>query len=342
MRNETRTQFNAFLSQVATLNGVSDATQKFAVDPSIQQKLETKMQESSDFLSRINISGVRDLEEEKLGLGIGGPLASRTDTNAKDRQTVDLSTLDAQKYRCEKTNSDTHIRYGKLDMWAKFADFQAKIRDAIVRRQALDRITVGFNGVRVAANSDRVANPLLQDVNKGWLQHYREHKEGARVLKEVKAGSGKIKVGEGIGKADGYVNLDALVFDIVASLIDPWHQESNDLVVICGRALLHDKYFPLVNKNHLPSETAAADLIISQNRIGNLPAARVPYFPPNALLVTTYDNLSIYWQEGSRRRTVVDNAKRDQIENYESSNDAYVVEDFGAGAFAENIELVVA
>ena len=48
------------------------------------------------------------------------------------------------------------------------------------------------------------------------------------------------------------------------------------------------------------------------------------------------------WQEGSRRRTIVDNAKRDQIENYESSNDAYVIEDYGCVAFAEHIELVSA
>ncbi|MDP4987717.1 MAG: phage major capsid protein, P2 family [Porticoccaceae bacterium] len=36
---------------------------------------------------------------------------------------------------------------------------------------------------------------------------------------------------------------------------------------------------------------------------------------------------------------MIDNPKRDQIENYESSNDAYVVEDYGCTAFAENIEM---
>ncbi|GLR13249.1 phage capsid protein [Chitinimonas prasina] len=340
MQNTTRKLYAAYLHQIATLNGVSDATVKFNVDPTIQQTLETKMQESSSFLSSINVVPVAELESEKLGLSISGPIASNTDTTAKDRQTSDLSGLDGQRYRCEKNNSDTHLGYGKLDMWAKFPDFQARLRDAIIKRQALDRITIGFNGVSVAANSNRATNPLLQDVNKGWLQHYREHRAGARVMKEVAVGSGKIKIGAAISKEQGYKNLDALVFDLVGSLIDPWHQENPDLIVICGRALLHDKYFPLVNSNQAPTEQQAADLIISQKRIGNLPAVRVPYFPPNALLVTTYENLSIYYQEGSRRRHVVDNPKRDRIENYESSNDAYVVEDFGAGAFAENIELV--
>lgn len=83
----------------------------------------------------------------------------------------------------------------------------------------------------------------------------------------------------------------------------------------------------------------AADMIISQKRIGNLPAVRVPYFPPNGLLVTRLDNLSIYYQEGTRRRNIVDNAKRDRIENYESSNDAYVVEELGCVAMAENVHV---
>jgi hypothetical protein len=55
------------------------------------------------------------------------------------------------------------------------------------------------------------------------------------------------------------------------------------------------------------------------------------------MFITTFENLSIYWQENTRRRTIVDNAKRDQVENYESSNDAYVVEDYGAGCLIENI-----
>ena len=57
----------------------------------------------------------------------------------------------------------------------------------------------------------------------------------------------------------------------------------------------------------------------------------------NGILITRLDNLARYYQEGGRRRTIVDNAKRDQIENYESSNDAYVVEDYDCVALIENI-----
>ncbi|WP_347299527.1 P2 family phage major capsid protein, partial [Clostridium perfringens] len=81
-------------------------------------------------------------------------------------------------------------------------------------------------------------------------------------------------------------------------------------------------------------------LIISQKRIGNLPAVRVPYFPADALLITRMDNLSIYWQEDTHRRHMVENSKRDRIENYESINEDYVVEDYACGCLVENIKLL--
>lgn len=337
MRNDTRVLFNAYLAQLAALNSVPDATKKFTVTPSVQQTLETKIQESSAFLSKINIVPVSEQKGEKLGLGIGGTIAGTTNTANTDRTPTDPSNMDGSAYECTQTNFDTALKYSKLDMWAKFPDFQTRLRDAILTRQALDRILIGFNGTSRAATSDRAANPLLQDVNKGWLQHYREQ-AAARVLKEGgTAASNQVRVGTAAG-AD-YATLDALVFDAVNSLLDPWHQEDTELVVICGRQLLADKYFPIVNQNQANTERLAADLIISQKRIGNLPAVRVPGFPANALMVTRFDNLSIYYQEGARRRTVIDNAKRDQVENYESSNDAYVVEDFGAGCVVENITL---
>lgn len=335
MRKETRLAFNAYKKAIAQLNGTLDVSEKFAIEPSIQQKLETRIQESSDFLSRINNIGVKDQSGEKLGLGIGSPIASTTDTTQADRVPTDPTTLDGTGYFCTQTNFDTLIKFSKLDAWAKFPDFQTRIRDLILKRQALDIMTIGFNGISRAATSNRATNPLLQDVNIGWLQKYREH-AAQRVMHEVAAGSNQVK----IGATGDYKNLDALVMDAVNNLIDPWHQEDTELVVLVGRDLLADKYFPLVNTTQAPSEQIAADMIISQKRIGGLQAVRVPFFPAGTMMVNRLDNLSRYYQEGARRRTIVDNAKRDQIENYESSNDAYVVEDYGLGCLIENITLV--
>jgi P2 family phage major capsid protein len=336
MKNETRLAVDAYLQQIATLNDVptNAVGHKFTVSPSVEQTLETKIQESSAFLQQINVYGVGQQEGEKLGMGVGSSIASTTDTTTKDRITSDITTIDAIGYRCDQTNFDSHITYQRLDMWAKFPDFQTRIRDMLLTRQALDRITIGFNGLRRAATSDRAANPLLQDVNKGWLQKYREF-AARRVM-----GTDAAKIEVGTGKA--YTNLDALVYDMVANLIDPWHRSHPGLVAICGRGLLSAKYFPVLNdpSNKPNTERVAADVVMSSQRLGGLPAVSVPFFPDNAVFVTPLENLSVYWQEGTRRRSVVENSKRDRIENFESVNEGYAVEDFGAGALAEYIKLV--
>ncbi|MEI7336881.1 phage major capsid protein, P2 family [Pectobacterium carotovorum] len=342
MRKETRFKFNAYLTQLASINGVDVETlsKKFSVEPSVTQSLMEVVQESSDFLTRINIVPVAELTGEKIGLGVSGSVASTTDTsNGDERETADLLNLEARQYKCEQMNFDFHIRYNTLDLWARFQDFQLRLRNAIAKRQSLDYIMAGWHGVKRAATSDRAKNPLLQDVAVGWLQKYR-NESAKRVMSKVVGEDGSV-ISEQIrvGENGDYESLDALVMDATNTMIDEWHQEDPDLVVICGRQLLSDKYFPLVNKQQENSEILAADVIISQKRIGNLPAVRVPYFPANALMITRLDNLSIYYMDDSHRRHIEEVAKRDRIENYESIKQDYVVEDYGCGCVIENIQL---
>lgn len=333
MRNETRQKFNEFTGQVAKLNAITSAMVQFNVQPSVQQTLETKMQESVAFLSMINMVPVDELKGQKVGIGISSTIAGRTNTDSKDRQPNNPAALYDHNYECAQTNYDTMIGYAQLDSWAKFPDFQTRIRDAIITRQGLDRIMIGWHGTSAAPNTDRNANPLLQDVNIGWLQHIRTDAP-AQVMSESTEGSGKIYV----DTTDGdYKNLDALVFDAVNELIKPWFQDDTDLVVICGRKLLSDKYFPIINDASDNQNKLAGQVLVSQKQIGGLKAVRVPFFPEDALLITKLSNLSIYWQDGARRRHIEEEPKRNRIVNYESSNDAYVVEDYDCAALVENI-----
>ena len=335
MRNPTRLAFNAYLGQQAKLNGVPSATEKFAAAPSVQQKLETRIQESSEFLKRINIMGVTEQTGEKLGLGVSGTIASRTDTSgAGTRSTQEATSMADDGYACKQTNYDTHLRYATLDAWAKFPDFQNRVRDSVLQRCALDRIMIGFNGTSAAATTNRAANPLLQDVNIGWLQKLRAN-AAARVMVQGAVAS---KVTYGTDPTADYKNLDALVYDAYKSLLDPWFAEDPLLVAIVGRDLMHDKLFPLVADNDAPTERLAADIVISQRRLGGLTAMVAPHFPAGKVLVTRLDNLSIYYQDGARRRAVVDKPEKDRVEFFESSNDAYVIEDYGLCALVENVE----
>ena len=338
MLNNTRLLYSEMLTNIASIYGVPSAAETFSVDPAIQQRMEAVIQESSEFLQRIQMLPVVQQSGSKVGVGVGSPIASTRNTAAAGpRVPRNAITLDEEGYFCAKVNYDTFLPYAKLDQWAHKPEFETIVRDAILRRQALDRIMIGFNGTSRAATSNILTNPLLQDVAVGWLQKYRNNAP-ARVMDEGAPGDGSIYIGNGAGTH--YKNVDALVMDAIANMIAPWYQKDPGLVAILGRNQLHDKYFPLVNKDQTPTERLAADVMLSQERVGGAPAISVPYFPDNAILVTRLDNLSIYTQQASRRRRIVDNAAMDQIEDYQSANEDWVIEDYSAGCLIENIELL--
>lgn len=346
MRNNTRIAFTALAAQIALLNGVASAEVKFNVAPSVQQTLETAMQESSAFLKAINLIGVTEQSGEALLVGVNGPLAGRTNTAGGNRRNpADVSQLTKDSYVCKQTNFDAAFPYSLLDAWAKFPDFQVRLSNAILERQALDRIMIGFNGTSAAAATNRSTNPLLQDVNIGWLQKVRT--SAADHVLDEGAVAGKVTIGpDRIIKQSGvdtlitadYKTLDGLVFDLT-QMLDPWHRQRPDLVVMISRDLMHEKLLKAVEKGGDSNvEENAAQEIISRARVGGLPVVDAPFFPAGTVVVTFLKNLSIYWQEDARRRHLKDEPEFDRIADYQSSNDAYVVEDFGAIAMAENVQ----
>ncbi|WP_298620898.1 phage major capsid protein, P2 family [uncultured Zoogloea sp.] len=335
LKPETAQQIDAYIAEVKKINGASGTERAFTVNPTVAQNLELQTQQSSHFLSTINIVRVDEQAGDKLGLGISQPIAYRT---AGTREPVDPIVLDSSGYLCRKTDFDTHISYRRLDEWAKFPNFQTLLRDAILGQIGRDRIMIGWNGTSAADTTNRTANPLLQDVNIGWIQKLRLAAP-ARVMSEAIHGTGKVR----IGWTGDYVDLDALIFDLLNNLIDPWHRnafQALGFVVVMSADLNADRLFPLVQAVNPPSEMMAADVIIRSGKAGGLPVVHVPYFPAKSLLITPLNNLSIYWQAGTRRRRIVDNPARDRIEDYQSVNEAYVIEDMGKCAFVENIQFV--
>ncbi|KAA8733902.1 phage major capsid protein, P2 family [Acinetobacter qingfengensis] len=337
MRNDTRLRFNAAMTQLATLNGVSSVTEKFTVSPTIAQKIEGQIQKKVQFLGMINVEEVIDQTAEVLGLGMGSTIAGRTDTSGSgERTAIDPSNISRKRdYFCRQTNFDTAIRYNRLDMWAHKPNFYPLFKDQIQTQQGLDRIMIGWNGTSAAATTNRSTNPLLQDVNIGWLQKIRTDAP-AQHMTEGAEGTGKITV----GATGDYKNLDALVQNIADEYIHPIFRDGTDLVVIVGRNLLNEKNFRITNNADDNENVLAGQVLVSQIQIGGLKAIRVPYFAENAILITSLDNLSIYWQKGTRRRHIIDEPKKDQIANYESVNEDYVVEEYEKVAFAENIEFI--
>jgi hypothetical protein len=360
MRNETRLLFAAYVSQIALINGVADATTTFAVAPVVEQKLEQRLKESSEFLSAINIVPVTQQTGQTLGLETTRTIAGRVDTSGgtKRNPTDPSGNSEINTYFCRQTNFDWSRRYAAMDAWRHRPEFETLLRDAILKQQARDRIMIGFNGTSAAATTDRTANPMLQDVNIGWLQNIRLRapaqvfNDGNLTVLTNGANNGALKAiyvkpdatlfdqslnNKTTAGAD-YSSLDALVLD-AKRMLPEWHRGNTDLVVIVGHDLVDDKYFTIAQETGATAtEVESTDRIIrSSKQLGGLPAVRVPFFPATGLLITTLSNLSIYWQEETRRRFLKDEPELDRIANYESVNEDYVVEDYELAVLVENI-----
>lgn len=350
MQTATRLLFNSFVGQLAKLNNIDASLtvvpgelKQFAVAPVVEQRLQAKLQSTSDFMSRINVFSVVPQQGERVGVGVGRSLASRTDTSGGARRNPgDPTASDTiDQYFCKKTDYDYSWGYALLDAWSHKPEFQQLVRDAVLAQKAEDVITIGFNGVDAAATTNRNTHPLLQDVNYGWLYKMRQYAP-ARVMSH--GGKDNVKVyvdaaGYVAGTAD-YANLDALVFDAIGNLIHERFRTATDLVVIVGSDLVQEKYFKIVSvAGDKATEQVARDVLLSSRQLGGKPTMQVPFFPANAILITSLKNLSYYWQVGSARRAVKDEPEYNRIANYESINDAFMVEEYGKAALIENIQL---
>lgn len=321
---------------IAESYGVELSTKMFSVEPSIAQELNDAITAKSDFLERINVIGVTEIKGEKVFIGVSGPVTGRTDTKTTDREAKDASALDNSTYELHSTESDVGLPYAKIDAWAKFPEFHQKYSAAVQKQIALDRIMVGFHGTHAAKQTNITEHPMLQDVNKGWLQQAREQIP-AQVLKQGKE-AGKVTLGEG----GDYANLDALVHD-TKQMVDERLRDGGDLVAIIGTDLLaHDKAKLYSKQGDTPTEKERIEEAQVIATYGGLPAFTVPYFPVNAVLVTSFDNLSIYHQDSSWRKQTIDNPKRSRVEDYNSRNEGYVIEQLEKFALTENVEVVTA
>lgn len=323
MQQNTKTKLSQYVQAVAKQNGVDDATEMFNVSPNGTQRIIAVIRESNWFLKRINIISVKNQSGEAIGLGVTGMIAGRTDTSGdKERKPKDHSGLSSMPYMCEQTNFDTALRYAKLDAWAHMKNF-AKIVSSQTREQIdANKITIGWFGESVAKDTNPQANPNGEDVNKGWFQAMRDHNPD-RLITEKVEGSGEIKIGEG----GDYINLDVAVLN-VKNLLHPACENDSNLVAIIGSDLLaYEKAKFYEAHGNTPTEKSKVEEKQVIGTYGALPAVNVPGFPSTGIMVTSYDNLSIYIQEDSVRRSVgKKNDAKDQVENFECMNMAYVIE----------------
>jgi P2 family phage major capsid protein len=318
MKETTRKSFNQMCARLATAYGVESVTRQFTVAPSIEQRLQDKIVEQSEFLPKINVITVDEMAGENILGSASGPVSGRTDTSVPgaERAPRDVLGLDKYLYQLFQTNSDVYMRYATMDAWAKFPDFHNRYVRYVQRRIANDRELVGWYGVEAAADTDLVAAPLLQDVNKGWMQYMRDNLP-ANVLAE-----GAVPDEIHIGAGGDYLNLDNAVADLALGI--PRYMRTGLVTLIGDELIGQEKSLLYAAIGATPTEKTLATA--SLTLFGGLPWLTPSNFPGRGLVITSFDNLSIYVQSDTWRRNIKDKPEKDRVEDYNSRNEGYVVE----------------
>ncbi|MBI9080281.1 MAG: phage major capsid protein, P2 family [Pseudodesulfovibrio sp.] len=324
----TRQKYDAFLTQLAQNYGVGNVGRQFSVTPELEQRFQDKIVEKESFLSKINVIGVEELAGKNVLGSANSPVSGRTNTSDgnTERQPRNVLGLEEWAYQLYKTNSDVYIPYEILDMWAKKIPNIGERYTGYVQQQiANDRVMIGWHGVDAAANTDIEANPLLEDVNKGWYQYMREFNP-ANILTGG-ATADVIKIGPG----GDYENLDVAAHDIMLGIPEYLRK---DLVVMIGADLIGTRNGVLYKQwANTPSEKAGISQAMSL--IGGMPWETPSFIPGRAMVVTSHNNLSIYHQSGKWRRHLKDKPEKDRVEDFNSRNEGYVVEEPRAFAALE-------
>ncbi|MDD9304384.1 MAG: phage major capsid protein, P2 family [Desulfobacter sp.] len=319
MKDLTRQKLDQMGQRIAKGYGVVSVGKTFAATPTIEQKLQDKIVEKDTFLPLINIVPVDEMEGKRVFGSASSPVSGRTNTSTpgKEREPKNVLGLDEAGYKLYKTDSDVYLDYETMDSWAKFPDLADRYTGYVQERIAKDRTTIGWYGETAEADTDLEANPLMQDVNIGWIQYMRAN-HAAKILTAGTKEAGQVRIGAG----GDFVNLDHAVIDLLQGI--PVFLRS-DLITLAGSKLVAAEQIALFQSlGQKPTEKTLANT--SLTLFGGLPWMTPTNFPGRGLVITSLKNLSIYHQSGSWRRRIVDAPKKDRVEDYNSRNEGYVVE----------------
>ncbi|MFM2632976.1 phage major capsid protein, P2 family [Vibrio alginolyticus] len=330
----SKTHFKTYLAEFisGTLKAANaEADEKmFSITPVMETKLREALKHSHAFLGMIHTGLVDQIQGQVVDVGDDGLSTGRAD----GRFSVEVG-QNGNTYQLVKTDSGAHIPWELMTQWINSGSkgqWMNLMKSAITKRFALDMLRIGFNGTSVATTTDPVANPLGQDVNKGWLTLVKE-KKAAQVLADA-------KLDPTGATADSYKSLDSLVQDLINTTIAEQYRQDDDLVVVIGSNLVAAEQHRLLESANTPTEHKAAQSLAKT--IAGKKAYTPPFFPANAVWVTSLKNLQILTQSGTQWRKQENNTDRMRFESNHIRMEGYAVGNLSKFAAIESVTVVEA
>lgn len=269
-----------------------------------------------EFGNGINKIIVNDRDGESLLGSVGDPTSGRTDILLQDRLTNPLLSLPV-KYKTTKMNTDTSMTYARMQQWGANSQFNKLYLDFTQQRLGIDRLIVAWNGTSdETATTDPVLDPFLKKVAKGWVQVVREQFPLQVIDREILIGQKSASP-----ETVFYSCIDEAVLDCINNIPQIFR---DNLVCIIGDRILHDEQTRIYQNTVFHSEKqSTADTF---KIFGGIPRIDCVGFPSNAIVVTSLDNLSMYFKGDTSYRQIVNVPKRERAEDYQTHEIAFVVE----------------
>ena len=319
--NQQATAFlQEFATQLAGAYGVQAVNEQFNITGPQEIKLKAALLESVEFLSMITSMEVDQIKGQVVKVGNYNIATGRKN----GARFISDQGVNGHTYELTETDSCSVLTWALLSVWANAGNqnqFMKLMNENATKRFALDMLRVGFNGTSAAVDTDPDANPLGQDVNKGWHQIVKDKAAGQIMTDAVYfdvAGGGD------------YKTLDAMVTELKNTLIHPSLRSDPRLVVLVGSDLTATAQTHFMNQADKPSEKVAAQQ--ADKNIGGLKAYTPPFFPGKRIVVTMLSNLHIYTQRGTKQRESKNVGDRKQYEDKYWRQEGYAIEEFEAYA----------
>ncbi|OFC51445.1 phage major capsid protein, P2 family [Aeromonas hydrophila] len=306
----------------------------FSITDPVETLFRDALLESDAFLKLIGVHDVEQVKGQTVQTGIGGIYTGRT----KGGRFKKSLGVDGNTYELVSTDSCASLDWATLCTWANAGsegEFVRRMNEFVTKAFGLDMLRTGWNGIEAADTTDPVANPLGEDINKGWIQLAREWNGGSQI---VTADAGDKLYFDPDGAGD-FATLDAMASDLINSTIHPAFRTDKRLVVLCGAELMAAAQHRLYSEATKPSEQRAAQELA--NSIAGRTAYVPPFFPATGMVVTLLENLHIYTQRGTRQRSAKNNQDTLSFDNQYWRMEGYAIPEYEAFAGYEPADIEI-
>ena len=211
----------SYCSSLAKGYGAESTEKYFSVTPPKEVKLRESLILGSEFLQKINMFDVDQIEGSAVTVGTDKMSTGRAAEN-DGRFKGSTPGLSGNAYKLQETDTIVHMTWAMQAAWINAGSqgqFNKLVTSYTNQQIAADIVKVGWNGISAERPTDPDTHTLGQDVNEGWQAHVARLAPD-QIVKDDGAGGEIYFDPDGTKDPDGnplytYKTLDSMANDLI-------------------------------------------------------------------------------------------------------------------------------